>query len=106
MKVSEFKARVWDNDLIPDVQTSTENELAIESQILNLFFGNRPLSVSADAKLTFWFFRLVDIPDSLLNCACIILTNTEPVTEEDKKLPPRDFVEKHMDEFEIAVQIL
>lgn len=95
MKVSEFKKLV--NGL----------EFPVEVAILDLFFGNRPQSVSADAFLTKKFLELknIDNPD-IQRSSCIIITNTEPVSEEDKKLPPREFVNKNLDEFEIAVQIL
>ncbi len=94
MKVSEFKQRLG--------LTQT-----VENAINDLFFGNRPVSVSADLFLTAHFLDLKGIKDDvLMKCSCIIITNTDPVSEEDKKLPPKEFVKKNMDNFEIAVQIL
>lgn len=95
----------WSSNLL-SVNTLEENDNIIKLKIEDLFFGNRPTSVMADAYLTSLFAKLVDLPGKLLSSSCIIITNTEPVTEEDKKLSPREFVEKHMDDFEIAVQIL
>lgn len=95
MKVSDFKILV------------SEFDVTVEVAILNLFFGNRPQSVSADSFLTKEFLKLKGIESQdIIDSSCIIISNTDPVSEEDKKLPPREFVNKHMDDFEIAVQIL
>lgn len=97
MKVSEFKSIVSSQENLP--------VSFVEVNVRMLFFGNRPQSVDADRTLTREFLKMKGL-DSNRNDACIIITNTDPVSDEDKKLSPRDFVEKHMDEFEIAVQIL
>lgn len=96
MKVSEFKQVCNDSGIC----TSD----IVEKRILDLFFGNRPVSVLADQELTSDFLTIKSLSDR--SDCCIIITNTEAVSEEDKKLSPREFVIKHMDEFEIAVQIL
>lgn len=105
MKVSVFKSRIWSSDLL-SIESVQENDDFIGLKIEELFFGNRPTSVAADNYLTGLFAKLVGLPQDLLASSCIIITNTEPTTEEDKQLTPRQFIERHMDDFEIAIQIL
>lgn len=105
MKVKEFKQEVFLHGLTKTTD-SLESDSLVKSEIHNLFFGNRPVSVAADSRLTGLFFSLLDLPSTLLTRSCIIITNTEPQTDNDKQMTPREYVEAHIDDFEIAIQLM
>lgn len=105
MKVKEFKNEVYFHNLTGALDC-TESDALVEVEIYNLFFGNRPLSVAADSHLTGWFLSLLNLSTTLLSRSCIIITNTEPQTDDDKQKTPREYVSAHIDEFEIAIQLM
>lgn len=101
MKVSDFINIV--------VEQERATGTAVFEAIQDLFFGNRPKSVDADSYLTSLFRSCFGVSaefDKYSIGACIILTNPDVMTEEQKKMSPRQFVENCWLQFDIAIQIL
>lgn len=94
-------------DVLEEQQLTTGK--IVHELIFSLFFGNRPQSVEADTRLTDLFTKAFNVqsnPNGHALGSCIILTNPDVMTEEQKAMAPRIFVQEYMDSFEIALQLL